>query len=62
MERWAVILLIIVLMAGAAALAVAQKTAPDEIPGCIYNSTAPSLSNFQASPLQCDTNGRLLTH
>lgn len=35
------------------------QPAPSEIPGCVYNSTPPTLANFQTAPFQCDVNGRL---
>lgn len=40
--------------------AVAQSArGPDSLPGCIYNSSAPTLTTGQSSALQCDVNGRL---
>jgi len=29
------------------------------IPGCVYNTTPPTLANGQQSALQCDVNGKL---
>lgn len=42
-----------------AAPAMAQQTAPNELPGCIYNATPPTLSDKQSVVQQCDTNGQL---
>lgn len=46
---------------GLALPAQAQKTVPDSVPGGIYNSTPPSLSNYQLAPLQLDSSGNLKT-
>lgn len=35
----------------------AQQTAPDSVIGGIYNSSAPSLQNYQKAPLQMDSSG-----
>lgn len=49
------------LLAGslAAAPAAAQQTIPDLIPGGVFQSVAPSLSNSQKYPLQLDSSGNL---
>ena len=46
-------------LACAYGLARAQQTYPDSIPGGIFNTTPPTLSNFQRGTLQLDTNGNL---
>lgn len=43
-----------------AGYAIAQSgRGPDGLPGCIYNSTPPSLNSGQSATLQCDSSGRL---
>jgi hypothetical protein len=37
----------------------AQPTTPGVIPGCVFNSVLPTLTNGQQTVLQCDTNGKL---
>lgn len=32
------------------------------VAGCQYNAVLPTLSDGQYAPLQCDINGKLLTH
>jgi hypothetical protein len=54
----AVIIAIGIAFAGVG-FSVAQQTSPNVLPGCIFNSVAPSLTNLQSSPLQCDSSGRL---
>jgi hypothetical protein len=39
----------------------AQQTAPDSMPGCIYNLVAPTLTTGQTVPWQCDSSGKLIT-
>lgn len=39
--------------------ATAQQTQPNVIPGCQFNTVAPSLANGQTAILQCDSTGRL---
>ena len=47
--------------AGITGFAIAQSSrGPDSLPGCIYNSSAPTLTTGQSTTLQCDVNGRLL--
>ena len=46
------------LIAAAIGTAVAQRV-PSEFPGCVYNTTPPTLTNGQVSTLQCDVNGKL---
>lgn len=42
--------------------AVAQSVrGPDSLPGCIYNSSPPTLTTGQVTALQCDSAGRLKT-
>lgn len=48
---------------GSAGLALAQAlVAPAAVNGCVYNSTAPTLSNRQQTVFECDVNGKLITH
>ena len=37
------------------------QPAPSSFPGCVYNSTPPSLSDKQTTALQCDSSGRVKT-
>jgi len=46
-------------IAAAIGVATAQQTSPNVIPGCIYNSSPPTLTNGQSTVLQCDVNGKL---
>lgn len=50
----------IVLAGGLAAYVQAQ--APGEFPGCQYNATPPTLSDKQTVVIQCDVNGKIITH
>jgi len=43
----------------AAFSAEAQQTKPDAVNGGIYNSTPPTLTNYQTAPFQMDANGNL---
>lgn len=51
-----VLALAAILMGG---YAVAQQTAPSSLPGCIYLSTPPTLTNKQSHVLTCDATGAL---
>ena len=51
--------LVAALVAGLALDAQAQVTRPDNIPGGVYNTVAPSLSNLQVAPNQMDSAGNL---
>jgi hypothetical protein len=53
---------VLVLLLGFAWWARAQVTAPSSLPGCIYNTSLPTLTTGQQTVLQCDTNGKLLLH
>lgn len=50
------------LLIGAATLVLSQQTSPNELPGCIYNATPPTLSDKQSIVIQCDINGKIKTH
>ena len=39
----------------------AQPVAPNQVNGCIYLTTLPTLTNGQTTPFHCDVNGKLLT-
>lgn len=41
--------------------AFAQLFQPAAVNGCIYFSSAPTLSNRQQNTFRCDSNGRLVT-
>lgn len=59
--RWGMLLggFLVALGAAAVQVAGAQQTAPNVIPGCIYNATPPTLTDRQSTVLQCDVNGKL---
>lgn len=54
--QWAIALAVIWPFAASA-----QTRAPDNLPGCQYNATPPTLSDKQVTPWQCDINGKLIT-
>lgn len=58
MKNWHVVLLAASIMSGQILYAWAQP-APSQIPGCVYLSSPPTLTNLQTSPFLCDINGRL---
>lgn len=59
---WTIALILVGLtIIGAIAQLVAQPTTPTELPGCVYNSTPPTLTNRQITTFQCDVNGKLIT-
>ena len=39
-----------------------SQPAPGSFPGCVYNSSLPTLSNKQTTVLQCDVHGQLILH
>lgn len=39
----------------------ASSRGPDGLPGCIYNTSPPTLSDGQSVTFQCDVNGNLKT-
>ncbi len=43
----------------AAGVGYATAQSPQVLPGCIYNSSPPTLTNGQQTTLQCDVNGKL---
>lgn len=50
----------IVMFAAGYAIA-ASNRGPNSLPGCIFNSTPPTLTDGQVTILQCDVNGNLKT-
>ena len=58
--RLGIVNISLLLAGGVVGYAYAQR-GPDSLPGCIYNASAPTLTDGQASALQCDVNGRLKT-
>lgn len=55
----AVIIAIGIAVAGIAYAQAQGQTIPNTLPGCVYNTTPPTLANGQQTVLQCDVNGRL---
>lgn len=39
-----------------------QAQAPSELAGCVYNATPPTLSDKQTVVIQCNVNGKIITH
>ena len=54
--------IVLILSVGAIFWARAQPTQPSSIPGCVFNTSLPTLTTGQQTVLQCDTNGKLLLH
>ena len=51
------------LIVGSVGIALAAGAiSPAAVNGCVYNSTAPTLSNRQQTVFECDVNGKLITH
>lgn len=50
----------LLILAGLIGRAISQ--APGELPGCQYNATPPTLSDKQTVVIQCDVNGKIITH
>lgn len=53
---------VVMLLAVAVMWARSQPTAPTSLPGCVYNSSLPTLGNGQTQVLQCNSSGQLLLH
>lgn len=39
-----------------------RSQTPSSVPGCVYNSSLPTLTDRQTVTIQCDVNGRIIVH
>lgn len=58
MKIWQSIIIALGIAAAGVGYGLAQP-APGLIPGCVYLSSPPTLTNGQTSPLLCDSTGKL---